>query len=90
MTNNIELKSPPITADKSAKEDRKSRSISFVPLSEETRAAVNTACAAFHLSRAEQTLRIWACKESGPLNPRRISGRLSWQVADLRRVLGVA
>lgn len=61
----------------------------FVPLELETRVAVETACAAFHLLRAEQTLRIWACKENGPVRPTRINGRLAWKVADLKRVLGV-
>ena len=62
----------------------------FVPLDIEVRAAVPTLDAAFHLSRAQQTLRIWACRENGPLRPMRINGRLAWPVADLRRLLGVA
>jgi hypothetical protein len=61
-----------------------------VSLDLETRAALPTIEAAFHLNRAEQTLRIWACKENGPLRPMRINGRLAWPVAELRRVLGVA
>jgi hypothetical protein len=60
-----------------------------VPLDCETRAAVDTATAAYHLSRAPQTLRIWACREDGPVRPIRVHGRLAWPVADLRRVLGV-
>ena len=59
-------------------------------LSEETRSAVPTSDAAFHLSRAQQTLRIWACRENGPLRPLRIQGRLAWPVAEIRRLLGVA
>jgi len=62
----------------------------FVSLDRETRAAVETACAAYHLSRQPQTLRGWACHEDGPLRPVRIHGRLAWPVAELRRVLGVA
>lgn len=62
----------------------------FVSLHLETRSAVETACAAFHLSRQPQTLRGWACHEDGPLRPVRIHGRLAWPVAELRRVLGVA
>ena len=61
----------------------------LVPLSDETRTAVPTSDAAMHLSRAQQTLRIWACKENGPLRPIRINGRLAWPVAELRRVLGL-
>ena len=62
----------------------------FPPLEHETRAAVDTACAAFHLTRQQQTLRQWACKGNGPLRPLRISGRLAWKTADLRRLLGVS
>lgn len=62
----------------------------FVSLDRETRAAVDTATAAYHLNRQPQTLRCWAVYESGPLTPMRISGRLAWKVADLRRLLGVA
>lgn len=62
----------------------------FTPrrLSEETRSHVTTAEAAFHLNRSEQTMRLWACKDSGPLRPARIHNRLAWAVADLRKILG--
>lgn len=63
---------------------------SFPPLDCETRPAVDTATAAFHLSREPQTLRVWACKENGPLRPIRVHGRLAWPTAELRRLLGVA
>ena len=62
----------------------------FTPLSRETRTHLSTAHAAFHLGRAQQTLRIWACCESGPLRPIRVNGRLAWSVADIKHVLGVA
>jgi hypothetical protein len=61
----------------------------FAPLDRETRTAVDTATAAFHLNRQPQTLRGWACLENGPLRPMRINGRLAWKTEDLRRVLGV-
>lgn len=61
-----------------------------VALDRETRTAVDTATAAYHLSRRPQTLRGWACKEDGPLRPVRVHGRLAWPVAELRRVLGVS
>ena len=61
----------------------------FVSLVDETRVAVDTCTAAFHLNRAQQTLRIWACRENGPLRPIRISGRLAWKTDDLRRLLCV-
>ena len=69
---------------------REGATAAFVALTAETRAAVDTATAAHHLSRRPQTLRGWACHEDGPLRPLRINGRLAWPVADLRRVLGVA
>ena len=62
----------------------------FVPLDRETRTAVETACAAFHLARQPQTLRGWACLENGPIRPIRVHGRLAWKTEDLRRILGVA
>nr|WP_239142918.1 DNA-binding protein [Variovorax sp. WS11] len=44
--------------------------------------------AAFHLARQPQTLRAWACFDTGPLRPIRINGRLAWPVEQLRRLLG--
>lgn len=61
----------------------------LVPLAQETRTALPTREAAAHLNRAQQTLRIWACREDGPIRPIRINGRLAWPVSELRRVLGV-
>lgn len=60
----------------------------FTPLDCETREAVDTATAAHHLLRQPQTLRVWACYESGPIRPIRVNGRLAWPVAELRRLLG--
>ena len=62
---------------------------SFPDLERETRAAVDTETAAFHLSREPQTLRVWACRENGPIRPMRVHGRLAWPVSELRRLLGV-
>jgi hypothetical protein len=62
----------------------------FVSLDRETRAAVDTACAAYHLNRKQQTLRSWACLENGPLRPLRVHGRLMWPTAKLRELCGVA
>ena len=61
----------------------------FVSLDRETRTAVDTATAAYHLNRQPQTLRGWASSERGPLRPVRCHGRLAWNVADIRRLLGV-
>lgn len=62
----------------------------FAPLNFEARTAVPTACAAFHLNRAPQTLRLWSMSNSGPLRPLRINGRLAWPVVDIKRLLGMA
>ncbi len=59
----------------------------IVPIEQETRSHVGTACAAFHLNRTPQTLRLWACLENGPIRPNRVHGRLAWSVADIKRVL---
>ena len=67
-----------------------SNSIQLTPLDREHRSALPTAEAAAHLNRACQTLRIWACRENGPLRPIRVHGRLAWPVSEIRRVLGGA
>jgi hypothetical protein len=56
----------------------------------ESRPTVDTATAAHWLSRRPQTMRIWACRDNGPIRPIRVQGRLAWPVAELRRVLGVS
>jgi len=63
--------------------------VAIVPLEFEKRAAIPTAECARHLNLASQTLRIWACRETGPIQPVRVGGRLLWRVADLKRLLGV-
>lgn len=62
----------------------------FPPLELENRPTVSTEQAAYYLTRRQQTLRGWACREDGPLRPLRINGRLAWPVADLKRLLGGA
>lgn len=62
----------------------------FPPLESVTRPTVDTAAAAYYLNRRPQTLRTWAMNSgTGPVSCIRISGRLAWPVAELRRVLGV-
>lgn len=61
----------------------------IIPLSEETRVRVPTHVAAFHLNRAEQTLRGWACRDDGPIRPVRVNGRLAWSVDEIKQLLGV-
>lgn len=59
----------------------------FLPLEQESRSHVETACAAFHLMRRPQTMRAYACLENGPIRPIRINGRLAWPVAEIRTLL---
>lgn len=61
----------------------------FTPLELETRPTVGTAACAFYLRKAPQTLRIYACRENGPLRPIRVGAHLHWRTADIRRLLGV-
>jgi len=64
----------------------------FIPLELETRPTVDTAAYAHYMHIAQQTARIHACKETGPIRPIRVPGtsKLHWPVAEIRRVLGVA
>ena len=63
----------------------------FTPLALETRAHIPTDEAAHQLSKSAQTLRAWACFETGPIRPVRIPGAngLLWPVSEIRRVLGL-
>jgi hypothetical protein len=58
----------------------------FPPLETVTRPTVDTAAAAYYVNRREQTLRVWACLENGPIRPIRINGRLAWPVSEIRRI----
>ena len=62
----------------------------YTPLAEEVRLTLPTNEAAHHLNRAQQTLRLWAMAETGPIRPLRINGRLAWPVASLKKILGGA
>lgn len=57
------------------------------PLDQEIRSAIPTDAAAYHLNRRDQTLRMWACLDCGPIRPLRINGRLAWPVAAIRELL---
>jgi len=46
-----------------------------------------TSEAARYINRKPQTLRKWACLETGPIRPIRINGRLAWRVSDLESLL---
>ena len=62
----------------------------YPPLEQVTRPAVETGAAAYYLNRRPQTLRGWACMENGPIRPRRINGRLSWPVSEIKALVGVS
>ena len=62
----------------------------FPPLELVNRPTVPTPQAAYYLTRRPQTLRGWACNEDGPLRPIRVNGRLAWNVAQIKSLLGVA
>jgi hypothetical protein len=70
--------------------DMPARAIQHVPLDRETRTNLPTPEAAYHLNRAQQTLRLWAMREDGPIRPLRINGRLAWPVARIKELVGVA
>ena len=59
----------------------------YPSLDVETRTAIPTDNAAYHLNRKSQTLRSWACFDNGPIRPVRINGRLAWLVADIKTIL---
>lgn len=61
----------------------------YPPLSEETRAHLDTNGAAFHAGVTPKTMRSWVNK--GPIQPdMKINGRNRYSVAALRRLLGVS
>lgn len=62
----------------------------FVPLHLETRTHVSTAVMCRHLNRKEQTARVWACYEKGPIRATRVGGRLAWPVSQIKLLLGVS
>jgi hypothetical protein len=67
-----------------------SESQQFPPLELVNRPTVPTEQAAYYLNRRPQTLRTWAMNSgTGPVSCIRISGRLAWPVAELRRLLGL-
>lgn len=57
------------------------------PLGQQNKSAVDTATAAYYLNRRPQTLRIWACKQNGPIRPINVHGRLAWPVDAIRGLL---
>jgi hypothetical protein len=66
----------------------KQSSFNAVPLAEEIRTTLPTDEAAYHLNRKQQTMRIWACQQNGPIQPIRVNGRLAWPTDAIRKLLG--
>lgn len=62
----------------------------FPPLEVVTSPTVTTEQAGFYLNRRPQTMRVWACREDGPIRPLRIHGRLAWPTAEIKKLCGVA
>lgn len=48
---------------------------------------VDTKNAATFLNRSPQTLRLWACRENGPIRPIRVNGRLAWRIDELEALV---
>lgn len=61
----------------------------YTALDDIVRPMLTTAEAAFYLNRKPQTLRIWACKDEGPIRPVRLHGRLGWPLSEIRHYLGL-
>jgi hypothetical protein len=59
----------------------------LVDLDDLKRPSLTTEEAAVLLNRKPQTLRQWACKQNGPIQPRRIGNRLHWSPADIRKLV---
>ena len=74
-------------------EARQQAAQQFTPLAQVQRTHVDTNAAAHYLNRRPQTLRGWHCHGAFPadgLRPLVLNGRLSWSVAAIKSVMGVA
>ena len=58
------------------------------PLESVQRPLLDTNAAAFYLVTREQTMRVWACRGKGPIQPVRIGSRLRWRTSDIKRLIG--
>lgn len=63
--------------------------IIYPELTKEIRSHITTKQAAYYLNRKPQTLYIWACSKSGPLQPIRVNGQLAWSVNDIKTLLEI-
>lgn len=59
----------------------------FPALEQVTRPILTTEEAAFYLNRKSQTLRCWAMRQDGLIQPIRINKRLGWPTADIKVLL---
>jgi hypothetical protein len=61
----------------------------FPPIDTVTKPNLTTAEYAYYSNIAEQTARVYACYDKGPIRPIRINGRLNWPTALVKSLLGV-
>ena len=59
-----------------------------IPLSEVTKTHVPTKDAAYYLGRSQSTLMRWQRQGISEVSSLKMQGRLSWSVADIKKVLG--
>ena len=81
------------TATLHSTEARQQAAQQYTPLAQVQRTHVDTNAAAHYLNRRPQTLRGWHCHGSFPTNVLRpvvLNGRLAWNVAAIKSVMGVA
>lgn len=64
--------------------------VTFPPLNTVTRDNLTTAEVAYYTNTQPQTWRIHACRETGPIRPKRILGRLQWPTVEVKKLVGVA
>lgn len=93
MKKQLSIQLPKLETLHHSDEARKQHTVTpklFPALESVSRPTVNTEAAAYYLNRRPQTLRAIACRDTGPIKPLRINGRLAWPVSALRTLLGVA
>ena len=81
------------TATRHSTEARQQAAQQYTPLAQVQRTHVDTNAAAHYLNRRPQTLRGWHCHGSfttNGLRPVVLNGRLAWNVAAIKSVMGVA
>ena len=59
-----------------------------IPLSEVTATHVSTRDAAYYLNRSQSTMMRWQRQKISEVSSLKMQGRLSWSVADIKKVLG--